>query len=115
MEIGPFGQPVDFTGEHVRYADALSTEDLRSIAAVNGMDPARCPPIHYVVTEAPLEAIPECFATVFSSHCIEHQPDLVQHLQAVGELLEPGGSYFLIVPDKRYCFDHFRPRLPLPT
>jgi hypothetical protein len=44
-----------------------------------------------------------------SSHAIEHQPDLVAHLAAVDRLLEPGGTYFVIVPDHRYCFDHFLP------
>ena len=44
---------------------------------------------------------------VFSSHCIEHQPDLVRHLQEVANLLEPDGAYFLLIPNKLYCFDHF--------
>lgn len=44
-----------------------------------------------------------------SSHSIEHQPDLIKHLIDVCDLLEPGGRYFLIVPDKRYCFDHYLP------
>jgi hypothetical protein len=42
-------------------------------------------------------------------HCLEHQPDLVGHLEEVGQLLLPGGAYFLLVPDKRYCFDYFIP------
>lgn len=107
LEIGPFGRPV-LKGPHVRYADALSAEQLRAIAPLHGMDPEQCPDIHYVITETPLDQIEERFAAVFSSHCIEHQPDLVGHLRAVGNLLEPGGAYYLIVPDKRYCFDHFR-------
>src|SRR5204862_2742903 len=32
-----------------------------------------------------------------------------EHLREkdVGNLWEPGGSYFLAIPDHRYCFDHF--------
>lgn len=108
LEIGPFARPT-LSGTHVRYADVMSAETIKAIAAHHGMDPALCPTIHYLLTETPLEAISDRFETVFSSHCIEHQPDLVGHLQTVAKLLEPGGSYFVIAPDKRYCFDHFRP------
>lgn len=45
------------------------------------------------------------FDCALSSHCIEHQPDLIAHLQQVARILRPGGRYFLLVPDKRYCFD----------
>jgi hypothetical protein len=34
---------------------------------------------------------------------------MVMHLQQVERLLQPGGCYHLIIPDKRYCFDHFLP------
>jgi hypothetical protein len=44
---------------------------------------------------------------VVSSHCIEHQPDLIRHLQDVELLLEPNGLAVFLIPDKRYCFDHF--------
>jgi SAM-dependent methyltransferase len=44
---------------------------------------------------------------VFSSHCIEHQPDLIRHLEGVARILKDGGTYYLAVPDKRFCFDHF--------
>ncbi|MCB2106992.1 MAG: hypothetical protein KDE14_04790 [Rhodobacteraceae bacterium] len=47
------------------------------------------------------------FSTVFSAHCLEHQPDVLRHLREVEAILLPGGAYYLIVPDKRYCFDHF--------
>ena len=108
LEIGQFGNPA-LHGDHVRYADARSTEELKAVAKDYGMDPDRCPPIHYVVTETPLEDIPERFASVFSSHCIEHQPDLVTHLRAVSSLLEEDGSYYLVCQDKRFCFNHLLP------
>lgn len=108
LEIGPFGNP-QLRGHHVRYADMLSTAELRARALAHGYDPQQCPTIHYVLSRMPLERIEERFKSVFSSHCIEHQPDLAAHLQAVGRLLAPGDAYYLIVPDKRYCFDHFLP------
>ena len=43
----------------------------------------------------------------FSSHCIEHQPDFINHLKDVEKILKVGGYYFIIIPDKRFCFDYF--------
>jgi hypothetical protein len=108
LEIGPFDCPV-VRGDHVRYADVLSQEGLRRRAAELGRNPEGCPAIHYVLESFDLNAIPDRFGAVVSSHCIEHQIDLIGHLQTIETLLEPGGSYFLLVPDKRYCFDHFLP------
>lgn len=108
LEIGPFANPA-LVWSQVRYADMLSTEELRERALVHQLDPEKCPKIDYVLSRLPLEQIPDRFRSVFSSHCIEHQPDLVAHLQGVSRLLEGGGSYFLVCPDKRYCFDHFLP------
>ena len=106
LEIGPFANPF-LRGPDVRYADALTTEQLRARATKLGLDPDGCPPISYPTLD--LRTIRDRFHAVLSCHCIEHQPDLVRHLQAVEGLLEPGGSYFLIIPDKRFCFDYFLP------
>ena len=108
LEIGPFAGPA-LKGPHVRYADVLSREGLRERAVANGIDPTGCPEIHYVLSDFDLDKIEDRFATVFSSHCIEHQPDLVRHFQSVERLLTEKGRYFLIIPDKRFCFDHFLP------
>ena len=43
-----------------------------------------------------------------SSHCIEHQIELVRHLKAVSRLLSPLGVYLMLVPDYCFCFDHFQ-------
>jgi hypothetical protein len=47
------------------------------------------------------------FKGCVSSHNIEHQPDIIGHLQSIESILLSGGRYVLFVPDKRYCFDHF--------
>ncbi len=106
LEIGPFANPF-LRGPDVRYADALTTDQLRARATEFGLDPEGCPTISYPTFD--LRTIRDKFHAVLSSHCIEHQPDLLRHIQAVEGLLEPGGSYFLIVPDKRFCFDYFLP------
>lgn len=107
LEIGPFCQPV-FVGPTVRYLDVLDAEGLRKRAAETGLDASRCPTeIHY--TRGLSEAAGEGFDIIFSSHNIEHQPDLIGHLNEAAAALSTTGLYVLLIPDKRYCFDHFLP------
>ena len=104
LEIGPFYQPLK-RGPGVEYLDMLDADQLRERAARIGADPAGVPErIHHL---GGLEQVDQSYDAVLSSHAIEHQPDLVWHLQQVERILNPGGGYFLIIPDKRYCFDHF--------
>ena len=107
LEIGPFVSP-RLTGPQVRYFDLLDQAGLNARAARKGLAQG-APVIDYVSEAADLSVARGPFAAVFSAHCIEHQVDLVAHLTAVERLLAPGGRYFLIVPDKRYCMDHFLP------
>ncbi|TZF91183.1 class I SAM-dependent methyltransferase [Cognatilysobacter lacus] len=45
---------------------------------------------------------------IIASHVIEHMPDLVYFVTECQALLKPDGVLSLVVPDKRYCFDHLR-------
>ena len=102
LEIGPFCNPL-LTGGNIEYLDVMDAETLRARAAAIGIDASRCPErIHHV---GDLEAVDRRYAAVVGSHSIEHQPDLVRHLVEVERLLLPGGAYYIIVPDKRFCFD----------
>src|SRR6185503_9123777 len=102
---GPFNAPC-LTGKNVRYFDVMASDALRERAKLHGMSDARVPhAIHYVSPTAALSSVPDTFASVLSSHAIEHSPDLVRHLKDVAALLAPGGAYYVICPDKRYCFD----------
>ena len=107
LEIGPYAQPL-LRGPRVKYADIYSTAALREMAPSTNLDPAGVPEIDWVVAPHDLGAIDEMFDAVLSSHAIEHQPNLVGHLRQVSRLLRPGGRYVLLVPDHRYCFDHFK-------
>ncbi len=111
LEIAPYFTPV-ITGPNVRYFDILTTEQLRQRAAVDHHEfvkPENVPEMHYSDPDGSMAGIQESFDIVFSSHNIEHQPDLIHHLNEVHRLLKPGGRYYLLAPDKRYCFDHYRP------
>lgn len=108
LEIGPFFAPVA-TGPNVKYFDVLTKAELNARGTGLGHDVSNVPEIDFVSPNGDLSIVDETFDAVLSSHCIEHQPSLIRHLEQVHRLLRPGGSFFLIVPDKRYCFDHFLP------
>jgi len=107
LEIGPFFAP-SLRGPNVRYFDVLDREGLIAQAVKYELPLADVPEIHYVSSTGDLGIIQERFDVVFSAHCIEHQPNLVRHLEQVADILPFDGCYFLVVPDKRFCFDHFR-------
>ena len=105
LEIGPFTKPA-LRGARVKYLDVLDRTGLLERAAKHGYPLETAVDIDFVSPTGRLEVVPDrSFDVVFSSHCIEHQPDLVRHLSDIERVLRPGGAYFLIVPDKRYCFD----------
>lgn len=106
LEIGPYYCPA-LQGDHVYYADVLSKNDLIEKARHDGVPPNGIPDIHFVTNGGDLSIIDRKFTAVYSAHCIEHQPDLVRHFRQVRDLLHDGGHYYLVIPDKRYCFDHF--------
>ena len=106
LEIGPFAAPM-LHGPNVSYVDVMPTHDLRARAIQLGLDPEKVPEIDWVSTGSDLSVVSDQFNVVVSSHAIEHQPDIIGHLQDIADLLLPGGRYFLLIPDHRYCFDHF--------
>jgi SAM-dependent methyltransferase len=109
LEIGPFHSPL-LRGPNVTYSDVLSREGLVARAKRHGLDPSGVPLIDYVLPHGDLHIIDRRFDLVLSSHNLEHQPDPIGHLQAVAQLLNPRGGFFLLIPDKRYCLDHFIPQ-----
>lgn len=108
LEIGPFTNPL-MRGPNVRYFDVLDKEKLIIRAAEHNYNAEAPVDIHYVSGTGDLGIVDGKFDFVVSSHCIEHQPDLIRHLQGVERLLNANGNYLLVIPDKRYCFDHFMP------
>ena len=108
LEIGPFDCPV-LIGEKVKYFDVLNKANLK-IKAIKAQRPHpinNIPIIDYVDPNGNLQIINDTFDIILSCHSIEHQLDFIQHLNDVSKLLNPNGHYVIIVPDKRYCFDHF--------
>lgn len=107
LEISPWNNPF-LRGDNVKYFEVISGEDLRkaTVAANRRLDtlPAK---IDFVGANGDLSVVDETFDIVFSCHVIEHTPDLVEHLRGTGKILNTGGLYVMLVPDKRYCFDYY--------
>ena len=106
LEIGPFNNPM-LIGQKTAYFDVLDTAALKARARRFDLDPTRVPEVDFVSPTGDLGIVDRRFSAVLTCHSIEHQPDLIEHLKQVERVLEPGGRYYAIVPDKRYCFDHF--------
>jgi SAM-dependent methyltransferase len=106
LEIGPFYNP-SLVGPNVAYFDVLDRDALRARAVTEGASPDGVPQIDFVSPIGDLGVVDRHFAAAYSAHCVEHQPDLIRHLRQVGDLLDPGGRYYVVVPDRRYCFDHY--------
>jgi len=114
LEIGPFTNPT-LVGANVRYFDLMDKTALTERAKLLNLDGSKIPIIDFIHPEGDLNFIAETFDAIFSAHVIEHQPDLIRHLQAVENLISKSSNptYYLIVPDKRYCFDSFLPESSL--
>ncbi len=108
LEIAPFTTP-SLIGKNVKYFDLMDIEELKLRAKEYNHDIGNITKIDYVSSDGNLNVIKDKFDYVLSSHCIEHLPDLILHFKNVEKLLKKQGYYFLIIPDKRYCFDALLP------
>lgn len=115
LEIGPSFRPVapKSGGYNVKIVDHATADDLRtkyagkSPQAVNSIEE-----VDYVWRGGSLVDLLEpgaSFDFIIASHVIEHTTDVVRFLRDCQALLKPGGRVVLAVPDKRFCFDFFRP------
>ncbi len=107
LEISPWDSPF-LRGDNVKYFEVMSAEDVRkaTVGVKRNVDtlPKK---IDFVGAKGDLSVVNEKFDIVFSAHVIEHCPDLIEHFRNVSKILNAGGLYVLIVPDKRYCFDYY--------
>jgi len=104
LEISPFNNPL-MLGKNVKYAEILTKDKLIQRAIELKLEVNKIPNIDYIISSHSLESITEKFNIIFASHVIEHQPDLITHLNEVSSKLIDGGIYALILPNAKYCFD----------
>ena len=107
LEIGCDAHPF-LVGENVKYFELVDSETLRTRCQKYGLSVDNLPEkIHFVDAAGDLNVVDEKFDVIFTSHVIEHVPDLIAHFQDVSKILNAGGLYVLIIPDKRFCFDRY--------
>jgi len=117
VEIGASYSPIapKSEGWQTWTVDHATRSDL--VAKYTGVDDVwveRIEEVDVVWRDGPLvEAFPKTahgtFDVFLASHVIEHTPNLVDFLASAEALLNSDGTVILAVPDKRYCFDYFRP------
>jgi SAM-dependent methyltransferase len=94
--------------------DHADRETLRAKCAAANIDGDAFEEVDTVWRDGPLhEAVAASlhgrFDTMIASHVIQHVPDFVGFLASAAHLLTHDGVIAAALPDKRYCFDCFRP------
>jgi len=107
LEIGPYMSPI-LNKDEADYFDVLETDALIRRSKIEGTPHYLVVDVDFVGPEASDKYIPNKYTLIVSSHVVEHQIDFIKHLQQVHDLLVPGGLYIALIPDLRYCFDHFQ-------
>ena len=116
IEIGPGYSPAapKADGWQTHVVDHADRASLRAKYAGADVNLEMIEEVDTVWREGPLDAAVPAgllgrFDTLIASHVIEHIPDPAGFLLAAQRLLGPGGSVVLAIPDRRHCFDCFRP------
>jgi hypothetical protein len=108
-EIGPSLSPVlaKRLGYDVTVVDHADQTALIEKYAAQNLDTSRIEPVDVVWTGGRLApAMPRRdMAAIVACHMIEHATDFVGFLDDCTDMLADDGRIFLIVPDRRYCFD----------
>lgn len=122
LEIGPYHAPIapKALGYQTTTLDLVGADELRARAAadpsINDRGVKAIEEVDLVGSACDLADLvakrfgPEKrFDWILASHTIEHMPDPIRFLEACSRVLAPGGVLRMAVPDKRGCFDYFRP------
>ncbi len=111
LEIGPYTRPTFRADEcHLKTLDYFSTQELRSHAQRIGANPAYVIEVDYVCKdENYCSVVTEKFDVVIAAHVAEHVVGFIRYFQSLRQLLVDGGYLLIVLPDKRYSFDKFRP------
>ena len=117
LELGPLASPIapKSDGWLTTVVDHASREQLiEKYRDDLNVDTSCIVDVDIVWTDGPLEAtVPRelhgTFDAFIASHVFEHIPDPIGLLRSLEQMLRPTGVVSLVIPDKRFCFDFFRP------
>ena len=112
VEIGPSLRPIapKKEGFNVHIIDHLSQEELKTKYKHRNTDIIE--KVDFVwngESYSELTGKKKYYKYVIASHVIEHTPDLIKFINDCDLILHDNGFIVLAIPDKRYCFDYFRP------
>jgi SAM-dependent methyltransferase len=113
LEIGPLANPMVPKAEDmdVFYADIRSIEEIKDFYKNdNSVDKNKIVDIDYVIKDTYSGSLKNVkqFDYVIMSHVIEHIPRIIDFFFDISNILKSSGKLCLTIPDKRYCFDHYR-------
>ncbi|QYO68238.1 class I SAM-dependent methyltransferase [Leptolyngbya sp. 7M] len=114
LEVGPGPFPIapKKEGFNVEVIDYAPKDELLSKFQAHGVETTGIEEVDHLwngETYAELTGVKDHYDWIIASHVIEHVPDIVGFLNSCSEVLNGRGVLSLAVPDKRYCFDRFRP------
>ncbi|WP_185981921.1 methyltransferase domain-containing protein [Skermania sp. ID1734] len=121
IEIAPYHSPMVPRRDGYRSIslDVFDAETLRSKACEDPNIPAenvaRIEDVDLLGTAGDIAELVAAsfgdrrFDYIVSSHNLEHLPDPIRFLQGCERVLRSGGVLSLAVPDRRFCFDFYRP------
>ena len=118
VEIGPSYGPVapKAGGWLTTVVDHASRESLAAKYAHDpSVDTSRIEEVDLIWTGGPLHEVfapasHGCYSALIASHVLEHIPDPIGFFRSAEVLLRGhGGTLRLALPDRRLCFDVFRP------
>ena len=115
LEIGPSFAPLTprSKGWNSFSLDHASQEDL--VGKYAGQQPVEnIEPVDFIWKDGPISSVVPVemhgsFDAIIASHVIEHFPDPIGFYLSAARLLKTGGVISLLVPDKRFMFDFFKP------
>jgi SAM-dependent methyltransferase len=116
LELGPSYNPVapKQGGWHSSVVDYTTQDGLKEKYREHGVALDRIEPVDFVWAGGAIhDAVPASqhgsFDACIASHVLEHLPDPISFFQSLNRLLNEDGVVSLALPDKRFCFDYFRP------
>ena len=111
LEVGPYTRPTFSASQcHLKTLDFYDTQELRSHALKIGVNPQDVISVDFVCKdENYCEVVKEKFDVVIAAHVAEHVVAFIKYFQSLRQLLKNEGYLLVVLPDKRYSFDKFRP------
>jgi predicted SAM-dependent methyltransferase len=114
IEIGPSYNPVapKSAGYKVHIIDHMNRKQLIEKYKGHDVNTKRIENVDFVWRGENYQELTrktKYYDWIIASHVIEHTPDLIGFLNDCDSILKNVGVLSLVVPDKRYCFDHYRP------